>query len=60
VSAGEVGGHPAVLAAPFLDDFTNGPSAVIVWDGQYITKVEASNIRMAEVLRIAEGLFPPQ
>lgn len=54
-----IGGHPAVIAAPYLDDFSRGDAAVVVWDGEYITRITATNVRMAEVLRIAEGLFPP-
>jgi hypothetical protein len=59
VEATTIGGHPAVIAAPYLDDFSRGEAAIVVWDGEYITKIETRNIRMAEVLRIAEGLFPP-
>lgn len=55
-SAGTVAGHPAAIAEPILANGL-GQSAVVVYANGVVTKVQASWLTLAEVKRIAEGLF---
>jgi len=59
---GSVAGRPAAIGAPIIDLGTGpfagmGPSIVIVHEDGILTVVEAENLSLAEILRIAEGVF---
>lgn len=54
---GTVAGHHAAIAEPILPDLGLGESAVIVYSDGILTEVHADGIPMADVLKVAEGLF---
>jgi hypothetical protein len=53
-SEGTVVGLPAAIAAPILPELGYGNSAVLVYDGSVVTKIQASDVPLDDLLAIAE------
>ncbi len=56
-SASTISGYQAAVAAPILPEIGLGTSYVVVYDGEFVTRVMASNLPLVEVVKITEGLF---
>ncbi len=55
-SAGTIAGHPAAIARPILANGL-GQTAIVVSDNGVVTTIQADNLTLDELQRIANGLF---
>lgn len=56
-SAGEIAGHQAAIGRAILPDIGLGESVVVVYDGQFVTRLTVGGLSYDELIGIAEGLF---
>jgi hypothetical protein len=55
VSEGSVSGRPGVIVAPVIKGGF-GEGSVTVWDGTYLTQVNAMHLSAEEMVKVAEGV----